>query len=94
MSSTTIPPTLDPKPAGRLLTDAENITRTDSSTIPQLAKDLREALLARLVSDDADDLVIALQVRNRLSHDDPSYWTSLADVARENGLDPADFELE
>ena len=50
------------------------------------------AYFAAAVDEAADDLVIALQVRERLARaPGESYWTSAEDVIRDFGLDPADF---
>lgn len=93
---TTIPPTLEPEPTERLTVDAENVSRTDAHTVWPDAWALHEAALQSIpASPAADDLVIALQVRGRLARADSDwYWTSLEDVIRENGFDPADFGLE
>jgi hypothetical protein len=49
---------------------------------------------ASAVSARADELVIAVEVRERLERaTDESYWTSAEDVIRQFGQDPSDFGL-
>jgi len=87
--------TLKPEPEARLATDADNVTRTDAYPVSEEARALYEAVLLGPASDEADDLVIVLQVRERLTRAaDAAYWTPLGDVIRESGLDPADYGLE
>lgn len=87
-------PTLEPRPAGTLPFD-ESVTRTEPERIPERARELYRVMFDRvLASQAADDVVICLEVEERITRASAeSYWTSLDDAIRESGLDPADFGL-
>lgn len=89
------PPTLSPEPRDRLEANAESVSRTEIGATSDLAWILYKASLQAIpASDAADDLVVVIQLRERLDRTDDSYWRSLEDVLQEHGFVPADFGLE
>ena len=77
-------------------TSEELDLRTEGSSLTSdfPIRDDAKAAFRAAADDVADDLVIALQVRQRLARaEDESYWTDAEDVIRDFGLDPADFGL-